>query len=126
MIIRGLERHFMLGVRGRDKIAALCIEGDIKNIAETLNSAKTTDIIQKMAIFMNHDYEDRKHYDDPSYEPDYITEEDFAVMTMNEYRALEDEVSDAFLSGMEITVEAEEPKENGKGKKTTKKEAAHS
>lgn len=123
MIIRGLERHFMLGVRGRDKIAALCINGDIKNIADTMNSSKTTDIIQKMAIYMNQDYEDRKHYDDPDYQPDYITENDFVVMTMDEFRQLEEEVSDAFLSGMGITIEAEEPKGNSKGKKTTKKEA---
>ena len=114
MNIRGRERRFLLTVRGRDEIAKLCPNQDIKEIGQAMQMATTTDFMQKIMLIMSRDYEDHMKYHDQSYDPDYLTENDLAMLTMEEFRQLDEEVSNAFLSGMGITVETEDVKTKGK------------
>ncbi len=114
MIIRGKDRKFLLAVRGRDEISKLCPDGDISKIDELLKNAKTTEFLRNVCLIMNRDYEDNRHYYDSSYEVDYITSLDLEMLTMEQFREIGDEAADAFLKGMGIDIEAEEPKTKGK------------
>lgn len=117
MEIRGKERKFLLTVGGRDEIAALCPNGDITEISTVLSESKSTELLRKISIIMNRDYEDHTKYYNPSYETDYLTDDDLKMLTLEEFRVLNDEMSDAFLKGMGITVETDDKK----GKKTAKR-----
>ena len=116
MNIRGRERQFLLTVRGRDEIAALCPESDISKIWDVLRTSGKTDVMRKMMLIMNRDHEDHEHYHNSGYQVDYLTDEDLQMLTMTEFRELDTEVSNAFLKGMEVSVDVEEKK----GKKTGK------
>lgn len=116
MNIRNRERNFLLTVRGRDEIAKLCTNDDISNIADVLRNSTQTDVMRKMILIMNRDYEDHEHYYNDAYQVDYLTDEDLQMLTMDEFRKIEEEASNAFLSGMGVSVDAEEKK----GKKTGK------
>lgn len=120
MIIKGKDRKFLLTVRGRDEIAALCPNGDLSNISDMLSATSSTEFLRKMTIIMNRDYEDHTKYYDPSYEPEYLTDDDLEILTLEEFRKLNDEMSDAFLKGMGVTVETDDKK----GKKTAKRGTA--
>lgn len=117
MEIRGKERKFLLTVGGRDEIAALCPNGDISEIATVLSESKSTEFLRKICVIMNRDYEDHTKYYDPSYEVDYLTDEDLKILTLEEFNELNGEMSYAFLKGMGITVETDDKK----GKKTAKR-----
>lgn len=116
MNIRNRERKFLLTVRGRDEIARLCPNDDLSQIADVFRNSTQTDAMRKLILVMNRDYEDYTRYHDNSYEVDYLTDEDIQMLTMEEFRTIQDEASNAFLEGMGITVDVEEPK----GKKTRK------
>lgn len=116
MNIRNRERKFLLTVRGRDEIARLCPNEDLSKIADVFRNSTQTDAMRKLILVMNRDYEDYTRYHDNSYEVDYLTDEDIQMLKMEEFRTLQDEASNAFLEGMGITVDVEEPK----GKKTRK------
>lgn len=118
MNIRGRERQFLLTVRGRDEIADLCPNKDISQIGDVLRSSGNTDVMRKMMLIMNRDYEDHEHYHNSGYQVDYLTDDDIQMLTMDEFRALDDEVSDAFLKGMGVSVDVEDKKGKKTGKST--------
>lgn len=116
MNIRNRERKFLLTVRGRDEIAKLCPNGDLSQIGELLRSSTQTDVMRKIVVIMARDYEDHEKYYNEAYNVDYLTDDDLLMLTMEEFRKISDEASDAFLEGMGVSVEIEEKK----GKKTGK------
>lgn len=117
MNIKGRDRLFLLTVRGRDEIAKLCPDSDISKIADVLRTAGDTNVLRQMMLIMNRDYEDHQHYYNSGYQVEYLSDDDLQILTMDEFRQLEAEVSDAFLKGMGVTVDVEE-KKGKKGKKT--------
>ena len=110
MIIKGKERHFELNVQSHEEIAEQLPGKDFAALQEvyshgTLQSAETDIMI---AIALNRGYEDHRHYIDPSYEPEYLTKDDFRFLPMGAITALETELMQALTEGQERMVETQE------------------
>lgn len=116
------EYSFMLTVKARRDIRALCPGGDIGKLGEYLDGSEMEEKITGIILLLNKGHEDYKAFweaqNGRTYEPVYLTEELIENLDMEDYRELEAEAMEAFRRGMGITVEAEEPKETGKGKKS--------
>lgn len=122
MIIRGKERHFELNVQSHEEIAEQLPGKDFAALQDVYNhgtlQSADTDIM--IAIALNRGYEDHRHYIDPSYEPDYLTKEDFRFLPFGAITTLETELMQALNEGQERTVEAEpvKPKKADEVKET--------
>lgn len=106
MIIRGKERHFEFNVQSHDEISKICRDNDIANMEELYkNSLDTVHNIIKIAIILNRGYEDHRAYDDPSYTPDYLTEDDFKFMAYPDILKLEKVLNMVMVEGRETEIE---------------------
>lgn len=113
MKIRGREIGFLRTVKTACDIADLCPDKDLNKIG-ALFSGATSDVTRngaKLIHFMNEGYEMNKHFDDPSYKPNPISEEEILYLDDDTYQQLFSEMMSAFMGDVP-TVEAEEPKKN--------------
>jgi len=108
MIIKGKERHFEFNVQSHKEISMLCRDNDIANIGELYkNSLDSVANIIQMAIIMNRGYEDHKAYDDPTYTPEYLTDDDFRFVSYQQIRELEQVLNRVMIEGRETEIETE-------------------
>lgn len=113
MKIRGRDVRFLRTVKTACDIADLCPDKDLNRIG-ALFSGSTSDITKngaKLIHFMNEGYEMSKHFDDPSYKPNPISEEEILYLDDDTYQQLFNEMMSAFMGDVP-TVEAEESKKN--------------
>ena len=94
MKINGRERHFELNVQAHNEIAAQLPGNDFGKLNEayTDGSLKTVETDIMVAIALNRGYEDHRHYEDPSYEPVYLTPDDFRFLPVDAIQTLEQEL----------------------------------
>lgn len=116
MKIAGKDRSFELNVQSHEEIARMCPGEDMANMALLFNqgSIVTMQTTIKIAIALNRGYEDHRHFDDPEHHPEYLTEDMFKFMSLNQIRELEEELTRVMNEGNEVTVEGEAPKSSGK------------
>lgn len=111
MVINGKERGMEFVVQSYDEISQLCPDHDIAKLGDLLNdSAKNVSAMIKCAIILNKAYEDHEHYKNHDYEPDYLSEDDFRFMSLDEMKEVSRAVADAFQQGMKTTVKTEQIK----------------
>lgn len=114
MKIRGRDVRFLRTVKTACDIADLCPDKDLNKIS-ALFSGSVSEINKngaKLIHFMSEGYEMSKHFDDPSYTPNPISEEEVLYLDDETYQQLFTEMMSAFM-GDKPTVEAEESKKNG-------------
>lgn len=113
MKIRGRDIRFLRTVKTACDIADMCPDRDLNKIG-ALFSGTVSDVNKngaKLIHLMNEGYEMSKHFDDPSYKPNPISEEEILYLDDDSYTVLFSEMMSAF-NGDQPTVEAEEPKKN--------------
>lgn len=94
MKINGRERHFELNVQAHNEIAAQLPGRDFGKLSEAYSegSLKSVETDIMVAIALNRGYEDHRHHEDPSYEPVYLTPEDFRFLPVDAITAMEQEL----------------------------------
>ena len=113
MKIRGRDIRFLRTVKTACDIADICPDKDLNKIS-ALFSGSISEINKngaKLIHFMNEGYEMSKHFDDPTYKPNPISEEELLYLDDETYQQLFTEMMSAFM-GDKPTVEAEESKKN--------------
>lgn len=117
MIINGKERKFGLTIEASEKIAELCENKDFSNLASLFNGKTFNESIRntiKLAIIMDNAYQDQKAYYDSEYTVDYLTEDDFKHLNINEINRLTEGLMEAINEGTSTSVETEPVKSTGK------------
>lgn len=116
MLIKGKERKFELNVQSHEELAELCRNQDLANVDElfTVGTKQTVENVIKFAIIMNRGYEDHAAFENPMHAPEYLTEQDFRFMSMQQIGKLQEEILAAMNAGEERLVETEEIKASGK------------
>lgn len=120
MIIKGIERNFELNVGSYEKLCEICEDQRIENLDKLLsnsNQAEQSKSLRKVAVILNEGYENHKNYDDPNYEPQFLTERDLLFLSVPEIIEMTTELQRAITSGMRMTVESEEIKPTSKQQK---------
>lgn len=121
MKIAGKDYQFMLTVKARRELRALCPGGDITKLDEFLDGPEGEEHFTQMALLLSRAHEEYRAYWDTqegkTYDPCPLQEDVVEFLSMEDYRTLQEEVMESMRRGMGITVETEEPKEKGKGKK---------
>lgn len=122
MKINGKEYGLEFNVQAHEEVAKLCPGQDIARMEELYNhgSNRSLQADIAIAIALNRGYEDHRHFEDPDYVQDYLTEEDFRFLPFYMITEVEKEITRVMAEGSGQTVEAEPVKsstKNGKGAK---------
>ena len=112
MGINGKERGFLLTIGASAEISELCPQGDLSRLGEVFNQsyAKQIRITARLIAAMSRGYENQKHYEDPSYEPDALTVDEIMTLDTQMFQELTHEVMQKFGSDQQPTVETEAKK----------------
>lgn len=112
MKINGRERHFELNVQAHKEIAEQLPGKDFSALGEMYKggSMQIVDTDIMVAIALNRGYEDHRHFEDPSYTPVYLTEDDFRFLPVETITALEQELLAIITADKEQEIETEAPK----------------
>lgn len=117
MIINGKERGFALTIEAADELGKLCPGNDFRNLGE-LYAGKTFQEMMRLdiqvAIILNKGYEDARAYFEPGYNPDYLTEKDFAFFQIAEIGQLESILVGVIKADQKVTIETEPIPQPGK------------
>lgn len=115
MIINGKERGLLLTVGASVEISDMCPQGDLSRLGEVFDQAygKQVRATVKMIAAMSRAYEDAKHFEDPSYEPDALTVNEILSLEPSAFRDLTNEAMKKFIADQTPTVEVEESKKKG-------------
>lgn len=113
MKIRGRDVRFLRTVKTACELARMCPDNDLRNLDALWNGnvAETNENAAKIMHLMAEGYEMNKHFDDPSYKPNPISEEEIMYLDDTTFQELFNEMMEAF-TGDKPTVEAEESKKN--------------
>lgn len=113
MKIRGRDIRFLRTVKTACDIESICPDKDLNKVSSLFSgsTAEATRNGAKLIHFMSEGYEMNKHFDDPSYKPNPISEEEVLYLDDETYQQLFSEMMSAFM-GDTPTVETEEPKKN--------------
>lgn len=126
MTINGRDYKFLLTVRARREVRALCPEQKMENLTKIFeDEAAGEDTMTKLICIVSKAHEDYESFwaaqNGKTYEPNVLTEEIIENLSSEDYLKLTEEAANAILKGMGVTVETEPIKE--KGKKKAKEES---
>ena len=109
MKIRGKEIKFLRTVKTTSELAKLCPEQDLARFPELLDSGlpTTLETSAKLVHLLNEGYEMAKYYNDKSYTPQIISEEELMYLDDETFATLVKEAMASFNNGAETTVETE-------------------
>ncbi len=112
MIINGKEHGFLLTIGASAEISDLCPQGDLSRLGEVFSQsyAKQIRTTAKLIAAMSRGYENQKHFEDPSYEPDALTVEEIMALDTNTFQELTHAVMEKFVADQKPTVETEAKK----------------
>ncbi len=113
MKIHGKERKFMLTVGASMDIADLCPHGDITKLGEVIakgSYAEQMRMTLKLALIMNHGYEDNRAFEEEGYKADYITEDELRTLKPGEISELSDAILNAYRGDIQGEIELEPEK----------------
>lgn len=118
MYLKGKEIKFLRTVDVTCKIADLCRDGDLTN-ADELFSGKQSEVLHNQAKFIaicNEGYELNKAFNVEGYTPDIIKPEELVALDQETFDGLFTEAVDAFLKGVNTTVEVEQEEKKSEEK----------
>ena len=118
MKVHGREVNFLKTVGAVCDIEEHCPEKNMKNISALFSAESYRDKVKAYAVIicaLSRGYEDAKHFEDASYVPNPVTEEELFHISQEELMEMFTEATRIFYE-MDQTVEVEEPK--GRKKKT--------
>lgn len=107
MIILGKDRKFLLSTAAYYEIAAMCPNGDIKNIEAILSQNSTTEYLKnitKVAVIMNKWYEEYQKFSGEETQPP-LTEEEINLLPLSQFNLMTAEILQAFTEGQKTTVD---------------------
>lgn len=107
---KGKEYGLELNIQSEIEISELCPDGDFAKIGEVLSSGTFIENVKniiKIACMLSRGYEDHMKYDNPEYEVNYLTEDDFKFAKNSDIFMLTNAVTEAMSEGAEQTVETE-------------------
>lgn len=107
MKIYGKETNFLLSIGAVDVIEDMCEGKNLANLSKLFTSAGHRENTVRVAAVLHRAGEERKRFEDPSYEMQMITPDEFYALPIKEYRQLSAEVQTAIRDGFQIEVEAE-------------------
>lgn len=112
MVINGKEHGFLLTIGASAEISKICPQGDLSRLGEVFNRsyAEQINATAKLVEAMSRGYENQKHYEDPTYEPDVLTADEIMTLDTATFQALTHEVMQKFGTDQKPTVETEESK----------------
>lgn len=112
MIVNGKERGFALTIGASAEISDLCPQGDLSRLGEVFSQSygKQIRTTAKIIAAMSRGYENQRHYEDPSYEPDALTVDEILTLDTATFQALTHEVMEQFTTDQKPTVEVEPKK----------------
>lgn len=117
MVIHGREIGFLRTVKTTCDLAEICPDKDLEKLEVLLNSdvATAQKTAASMMQFLSEGYEMSRHFEDPSYEPRPLTQDEILFLDEKTYAELFKQAVDAFREGAATTVEVEEKKGKKKG-----------
>lgn len=113
MKIHGREIGMRLTIGATLEIAKLTPHENIDEIGELIGNstfAGQMNLIVKFIVAMSKGYESAKRFEDPTYTPNPLTEEEILSLDMQTLTALQEAAFAAYKGDSEVTVEVEEPK----------------
>ena len=118
MEIYGIKVEFARTVKSNAVLAEICPDHDIKRFGEMVSGSAYWINIPKVLEIMQNGAEDKKKFDaaqmGQTYEPQYLTEEQFSYLDAFQLNELSNECWEAFVGDGKQTVESKEKA----GKKT--------
>ena len=116
MIINGREIKFLRTVKATSELSKICPNGDLSRLPElfTGDLSTTLETGAKMIHFLNEGYEMHKHFEDRSYKPQPLEEEEILYLDNDTYELLFRYAMEGLNNGAETSIEIEEPKKKEK------------
>jgi hypothetical protein len=118
MEIYGIKVEFARTVKSNAALAEICPDHDIKRFGEMVSGNAYWINIPKIMEIMQNGAEDKKKFDaaqmGQTYEPQYLTEEQFSYLDAFQLNVLSNECWEAFVGDGKQTVDSKEKA----GKKT--------
>lgn len=114
MYLKGREIKFLRTVDVTCKVADMCEGGDLSN-ADKLFTGTQSNMLHNQAKFIeicNEGYEMNKAFNVDGYEPQVLTVQELLTLDQENFDILFTEAIDAFLHGIDTTVELEEEKKS--------------
>lgn len=123
MTINGHEIKYMRTVLANCEIAKICENRDIANFDKMLQG-NTVDSIKAQCTFviaLQHGWEMHEKFENPDYEPHYLTEDELMLLEPEVLAKLFTDAAKVFTGDAEQEVETQEPKGSKKNsdEKTT-------
>ena len=106
----GREYNLELNLQSQFEIADLCPNGDFARIGEVFadgNFKKQAMSIIKIICALSRGYEDHKAYEDPAYNPQYLTEEMFKFATQDQLFTISEAIHECLTGDSKQEVETE-------------------
>ena len=113
------EIKFARTVAADIELAKLCPGNNIANIKKLIVGPDTPTVMQnimKVIVILSEAYENKRHFQDPDYEPNPVTIEELMYFTEDDLTRLSNEAFVAFNEEGQPTVEAESKKNTEKAK----------
>lgn len=112
MIINGKDRKFLLTIGASAEISELCPQGDLSRLGEVFSQsyAKQIRVTAKLIAAMSRGYENQKHYEDSSYEPDPLTVDEIMALDTQTFQELTHAAMEQFVADQKQTVEVDDSK----------------
>lgn len=119
MKINGTDYGLEFNVQAHEEVAKLCPGQDIARLEELYNRGSAESLRADIAIAcaLSRGYEDHRHFEDPDYVQNYLTEEDFRFLPFYMITEIEKEITRVMAEGSGQTVEAEPVKSSSKNEK---------
>ena len=113
MKIRGHEIKFMRTVLANCEIAKICENKDIQNFDKLLQGDTVTSYHAQCVFIMalQAGWEKHEQFEDPDYEPVFITEDELMLLDPDAHSELLNEAFKVFSGDAAQEVETQEPKE---------------
>ena len=122
MKINGKDYGLEFNIQAHEEIAKLCPGQDIARMEELYNKGSAESLRADIAIAcaLSRGYEDHKHFEDPDYVQDYLTEEHFRFLPFHMIPEIEKELTRVMAEDGAQTVETEPVKPSSKNGKKAK------
>lgn len=111
--VNGKDYGLFLSVSSATEIAKLCPYEDLSHLYDILFSDNLPESNSSIIAFvsaLSAGYEARQAFLVPGYEPNPLTPEELGNITLRELWAARDAGIETFISGLQVTVEVDEPK----------------
>lgn len=109
------EIRFARTVQADIELAKLCPDNNLGKLKQVVTGKDTITNLQnimKVIVILSEAYENKKHFENPEYQPDPVTMEQLYFYTEDDVLKLSNQAFADFAADGETSVEAEAKKEN--------------